>query len=68
YENSEKTDQAEKPMETFGDFTVASSFDMGEGFLATDVPESPRKALSELGQNVFKESQMNAESEIQGIE
>ncbi|CAG8695449.1 36607_t:CDS:2, partial [Gigaspora margarita] len=56
YENSKITNQAKKSTKIFGDFRLASSFDMGEGFLATDIPESLRKALNELSQNAPKES------------
>ncbi|CAG8665505.1 14007_t:CDS:2, partial [Cetraspora pellucida] len=41
YENSKVTNQAKKSTKTFVDFTLASSFDMGEGFLATDDSELP---------------------------
>ncbi|CAG8746187.1 383_t:CDS:1, partial [Racocetra persica] len=65
--NSEMTDQGEK---IYNEFILASnyaSFDTVEDFLATDLPESPQNALSELNQNVQKEGQTNPESEIQVV-
>ncbi|KAF0427893.1 hypothetical protein F8M41_005943 [Gigaspora margarita] len=62
-QDSELPGQAEKAIEAFSDFTLASnylSFNTIEEFSLTDLPESPLNTLTESSRNALIESPQKA--------